>query len=283
MFGYVIANQEELKLRDFKRYRSFYCGLCHILEKKYGKRGQMALSYDMTFLVMLLNALYETPLTEEKHRCAVHPMRKHDMVFNDITEYAADMTVLLAYYKALDNWRDEKDVKSRAFGKALMKKARQIDHEWPRQSRTIRTSLHDLTEAEEKHLDDLDQAAGYFGTLLGEIFVYREDEWADDLRRMGFYLGKFIYLMDAFEDMDKDRKKNCYNSWEPYRNRTDFDARVENTLTLMMGDCARAFEVLPIVQDIDILRNILYSGVWTKYRKICARRDAKAKGDEHDS
>ena len=280
MFGYVTANQEELKLKDFKRYRSFYCGLCRVLDKKYGKKGQLTLSYDMTFLVVLLNALYETPLVAEKHLCAVHPMRRHDMLFNEITEYAADMEVLLAYYKSLDNWRDEKDLKSRAFGKSLLKKARQIDREWPRQSRTIHTALESLSEAEEKALDDLDQVSGYFGTLLGELFVYKEDEWSDDLRRMGFFLGKFIYLMDAFEDMDKDRKKKNYNPWEPYRNRKDFDALVENTLTLMMGDCARAFEVLPIVQDIDILRNILYSGVWTKYRAICAKRDAKAEGDK---
>jgi len=205
------------------------------------------------------------------------------MLFNEITEYAADMEVLLAYYKSLDNWRDEKDLKSRAFGKALLKKAEKIDETWPRQSRAIQTNLFELTEMEEANADDLDCVSGCFGNLLGEIFVYKEDEWADELRRMGFYLGKFIYLMDAFEDMDKDRKKGNYNPWEPYRARKDFDALVENTLTLMMGDCAKAFEMLPIIEDIEILRNILYSGVWTRYRKICQKRDEKAKGDEHDS
>ena len=283
MFGYVVANQEELKLKELKRYRSFYCGLCRVLNKKYGRKGQITLSYDMTFLVMLLNALYELPAKEEKHMCAVHPMRRHNMAFNEITEYAADMEVLLAYYKALDNWRDEKDVKSRAFSKALLNKARRIDQEWPRQSRAIQKSLYELSEAEQEKADDLDRVSGYFGSLLSEIFVYKEDEWTDELQRMGFYLGKFIYLMDAFEDMDKDKKNNNYNPWEPYRNRKDFDALVENTLTLMMGDCAKAFEMLPIVQDIDILRNILYSGVWTRYRKICEKRDKKAEGENHDS
>ena len=275
MFGYVIANQEELKIKDYKRYRSFYCGLCYVLNKKYGKKGQVTLSYDMTFLVMLLNALYELPLTAEKHLCAVHPMRRHDMLYNEITDYAADMEVLLAYYKSLDNWKDEKDVKSRAFGKSLLKAARGIDKAWPRQSRTIRDNLDYLSQAEAQKTDDLDKVAGYTGAMLSELFIYKEDEWSDELRQMGYYLGKFIYLMDAFEDMDKDFKKGSYNPWEPYRGRKDFDALVENTLMLMIGDCARMFEVLPIVEDAEILRNILYSGVWTKYNAIRAKRDAK--------
>ena len=74
--------------------------------------------------------------------------------------------------------------------------------------------------------------------------------------------------MDAYEDLEKDRKKGNYNPWEPYSRRKDFDAFAENTLMMMMAECAKEFEKLPIVQDIDILRNIIYSGVWNKYREL---------------
>ena len=106
MFGYITANREEMKIRDFKRYRSYYCGLCHALADRYGKTGQLTLTYDMTFLVILLNGLYEEPLTSIRKRCMVHPAEKQDMVFNRITDYAADMSMLLTYYKLMDDIRE---------------------------------------------------------------------------------------------------------------------------------------------------------------------------------
>ena len=276
MFGYVVINQEELKVKDYNRYRSFYCGLCRALEKRHGKKGQLTLSYDMTFAAVLLNGLYEMPLVAERHTCWVHPLKKHDMLFNDITDYVADMSILLAYYKLLDNWKDDRDVKSRAAGKALINEVRRIDRTWPRQSRKIRSAIQALSDLEAANEQDLDKVAGPTGEIIAEILTYREDEWSEYLRRMGFYLGKFVYLMDGFEDLEKDRRKGHYNPWFAYCGKKDFDARVENTLTMMMAACAADFEKLPIVQDVDILRNIIYSGVWTKYNSIVAKRNEEA-------
>lgn len=281
MFGYIVANQEELKLKEYKRYRSFYCGLCRVLRKRYGLKGQLTLSYDMTFLIMILDALYEMPTKQETHACLMHPMEKHAMLMNEITDYVADIEVLLAYYKARDDWKDERSLKARAYEKALQKNARSIDARWPRQSRAISAYISKLDQAEKNRESDLDRVAGYTGAMMAELFIYKEDEWSDELRHMGFFLGKFIYLMDAYEDLEKDRKKKNYNPWESYSRRSDFDALVENTLTLMMADCAKAFEILPIVQDVEILRNILYAGVWTKYSEIRHKRDTE--GDTHDS
>ena len=95
LFGYVTVNQYELKIRDYKRYRSFYCGLCRSLQKRFGIRGQVILPYDMVFVDILLNGLYEIPLDEEDRFCAAHPSRKQHMVSNEITDYAADMGILL--------------------------------------------------------------------------------------------------------------------------------------------------------------------------------------------
>lgn len=280
MFGYVTVNKDELKIREFDRYHSYYCGLCRSLQIRHGKKGQVTLSYDMVFLDILLNGLLEMPLTHEKRSCMIHPMQKHDMLSNAITDYAADMGLLLTYFKMLDNWRDDRDVKSRGFAKSLRKDIVKIDAAWPRQSRAVRTCIHQLSGYEETGEYDLDKVAGFTGTMIGELFVYEENDWSNELRKMGLYLGKFIYLMDAFEDLDKDLKKNAYNPWKPFMERRDFEAMVENTLTMMMADCAKEFEKLPIVQDVEILRNILYSGVWTKY--AIARRKQEAKKGEND-
>ena len=227
----------------------------------------------MTFAAVLLNGLYELPLVAERHTCWVHPLKKHDMLFNDITDYVADMSILLAYYKLLDNWKDDHDAKSRAAGRALLNEVRRIDRMWPRQSREVRASIRALNECEAANEQDLDKVAGLFGSILAEILVYREDEWSEYLRQTGFYLGKFVYLMDAFDDLEKDHKKHHYNPWFQYEAKKDFEARVENTLTMMMAACASAFEKLPIVQDVDLLRNIIYSGVWTKYNSLIAQRN----------
>ena len=113
MYGYVIVNKPELKFKEYDRYRSYYCGLCDILREQYGIRGQVSLSYDMTFLVILLTGLYEPQTAYLEKRCIIHPVAKHPVRKNEVTSYVADMNVLMAYYKCVDDWKDEKKVTSK--------------------------------------------------------------------------------------------------------------------------------------------------------------------------
>ncbi|MDO4621167.1 MAG: DUF5685 family protein [Lachnospiraceae bacterium] len=273
MFGYVTINENELKIRDFHRYRAFYCGLCQSLRRRYGIKGQLTLPYDMTFVDILLNSMYEKPLTESERFCLTHPLKKQHMLNNEITDYTADMALLLVYYKLRDDVADDRSVKA-GIGSSLFKRhIEPIKAAWPRQAEAVSTYVREQNAYEAKGEYDIDAAAAFSGKMLGELFVLTEDEWSDELRQMGFYLGKFVYLMDAFDDLDKDLKKGSYNPWKPYCEDVDFDARVENILTMMMAECAKQFERLPIVQDADILRNIIYSGVWMKYVQIRKKKD----------
>ena len=113
MFGYIITNKDELKIKDYNLYRSFYCGLCQKLKKNYGFIGQLSLSYDMTFLILLLTGLYEESPTQSTCKCIAHPFEKHPISSNSFTAYAADMNLLLTYYKCLDDWTDEKKKSSK--------------------------------------------------------------------------------------------------------------------------------------------------------------------------
>ena len=113
---------------------------------------------------------------------------------------------------------------------------------------------------------------------MSELFCYKQDEWEGSLRKIGFYLGKFIYLLDAYDDLDEDIKKKQYNIWRSYMEEEDFDNRVENILDMMMAECCREFEMLPILQDVNILRNILYAGVFSKY---AARKQQREKQREN--
>ncbi|SHJ10022.1 DUF5685 family protein [Parasporobacterium paucivorans] len=266
MFGYVNVYGPELKMKDFYKYKAYYCGLCKILHEKYGRAGQMTLSYDMTFLIVLLNSLYETQMQQTRDRCIRHPVKPHDTLCNEITEYVADMNIALTYYHLLDDWQDEKSLAGLAGAKILKKDFQKINSKYPRQCGVIRESLDRLRESEEKGETNLDIVSRCFGELMAEIFVYRQDMWEENLRKTGFYLGKFIYLLDAYDDLEKDIKNNSYNPLISIRDEDDFEEKCEDMLTMMMAEATREFEKLPCLVDIDILRNVLYVGVWSKLK-----------------
>lgn len=275
MFGYIVVNQQELQINNYKRYRAYYCGLCRALKERYGIRGQATLSYDMTFLMILLNGLYEPNLRKESHICVLHPMKLHQMYLNSISEYVADMGILLSYYNLMDDWKDDKNRKSRMLARGIKKYFNAVQERYPEKAKAIEIYVKELASCEAKNEENVDLTAGLTGTMLAELFVWKRDIWEPDLRRMGFFMGKFIYLMDAFEDVKNDTMTNNYNPWKQfYQNETTeiFEKRVEDILILMMSDCAHAFEKLPIVQDAEILRNIIYAGVWSKYEAVKIKR-----------
>ena len=133
--------------------------------------------------------------------------------------------------------------------------------------------MHDFSELEKSNPGDIDGLAGLFGRVMGEIMAVREDEWADTLRRLGFFLGKFIYLCDAYEDIEVDIRKGTPNPLKSKYGNPDFEEECRTILMMMMSECCREFESLPILENVEILRNILYSGVWGRYEAAREKRD----------
>ncbi len=273
MFGYVNVNIPELKIKEYVTYRSYYCGLCQTLKKQNGAASRLTLSYDMTFLTILLTGLYEPQCHTYEKRCMMHPMQKQTVCVNEVTKYAADMNLLLNYDKMLDDWQDERKITRYLYSLLIKGRAKRVMGKYPEKSSYIQNKLKELSAVEEAGIQDFDTAAGLFGKITEEIFAYRKDEWEADLRHMGFYLGKFIYLMDAYEDLEEDIKKDSYNPFRYQEKNENFDENCRQMLTMMMAECARAFERLPIVKEVAILRNILYSGIWTKFEEKNKARD----------
>lgn len=268
MFGYVTIYEPELKMKDYRKYRGYYCGLCSVLKKKYGSIGQLTLTYDMTFAIILLTSLYECESTREDHRCKAHPVKKQVMLFNKFTEYAADMNIVLSYYHLKDDWEDEKKLSGLAGSAAFHRNAKKIIAKYPRQCSVIQKELQEIVQCEQEGCMDIDRISGCFGRLMSELMVYQEDHWQETLRRLGFFLGKFIYIMDAFEDLEKDLEKGLYNPLKPLKDRENFEEYCREMLCMMVAECSAEFEKLPCLEDADILRNILYAGVWNRYRKM---------------
>lgn len=265
MFGYVVINKPELKFKEFDVYKSFYCGLCYSLRSRYGFVGQFTLSYDMTFLVMLLTSLYEPKVAHSEHKCIRHPLKAQPMSSSIYSDYVADMNILLSYYKAMDDWNDDRSVLKLAFAKLLNTKHPDDSFDYAAKADSISSLLTELGTREKENETNIDVMAGLFGRIMSVLFVPKDDQWAASLSRIGFFLGKFIYILDAYDDLEEDIKKNHYNPFKSICNEQGFDDRIKGMLQMMMAECSKEFEYLPILENAEVLRNILYAGVWTVY------------------
>lgn len=285
MFGYVTIYQKDLSEECMDCYQAYYCGLCQALGQKYGAAARMALSYDMTFAALLLAALYDPPTRTGSGRCAPHPLRRKPRAENDCIDYAADMTVLLAYYNDLDDWQDEHKRSRLWLASQLEPHLEGVRARWPRQCRAVQEQLDRLNTLESAGSTDLDALCGTFGRLLGAVFAREEDFWAPSLRRVGQGLGGFIYLMDAYDDLKRDARHGRFNALADTRRRfgsddAGFEEACHRLLTQQMAVCAESFELLPILGDSPeglLLHNTLYAGVWSKYALVRAARGSARK------
>ena len=278
MFGYIITNAELLPKERQERFRSFYCGLCRRLRQLYGLRGSATLSFDMTFLAVLLNALYEPEEIAGRERCLPHPFKSHDYIDSAVMDYVADMNVALAYHKCEDNWIDDHSLLSAAEARLLKSAYDQVVDRHPERCGAITDWLEEIHAIENASLEAIDPPVNATGKLLGQLFTWHENDlWASQLCMIGDGLGRFIYLMDAYDDLPEDVHRKRYNPLKAYRQRPDYEAFCQAAMMMAVADATQAFEMLPIVRDADILRNILYSGVWSKYALIRKKRESRQK------
>ena len=268
MYGYIQVCKPEMKFREFDEYRAHYCGLCHSLKNNFGFTGQFFLSYDFAFLAILLDSLYEPDDSRSTVRCLAHPIKKRQIVCSEISSYCADMCLLLSAYKLKDDWNDERNCFKKAVSFIMSEKSGRLREKYCRKSEIIEEQLEKLSILENELCSDPEKPASCFGNIMAEILAYENDIWEEKLREIGFHLGKFIYISDAFDDISKDRKKHCYNPFlSQNEHDPDFINSTEELLRLMIAPAAAAFEYLPIIKNAEILRNILYAGVWNAFKK----------------
>lgn len=265
LFGFVTANLKELTPEQKDRYTAVYCGICRSIRSGSSNLCRCCLSYDMALLALVLMSLYEPEETVGKRACSLHPIRPRPWTENEFTRYAADMNVALAYYNAVDDWYDDHNVGAKAAAAVLEPHLKSIRDRYPRQCQAIEDCICRLAELEQRNCDNPDELANCFGELMGQLFVYREDLWQEDLFGMGMALGRFVYLTDAAVDYSRDVRKKKYNPFAAMG--VDESARWEEYLVLAMAKCTQCYERLPLVQDKALMDNILYSGVWGNYRR----------------
>lgn len=306
MFGFVVADAGALSKEEKERYRAVYCGLCLALRDRYGQLSRACLTYDLTFFVLLCSSLHEPEETQGASHCVMHPAPAAPRAWarSAWTDYAADLSVALAYHKVLDDVADDGDLAARAAERLLAGAYERARARIPEQCAEIERAmaairaiegaernntpaLSDSTEtacvsplsadATDTALAfDPDAAAREFGRMLGRLFAHNQGFWTEAMEELGRGLGRFIYLMDAAVDFNDDAASGSYNPFVTLG--SDAEA-MRATLSLAAADAAAPYERLPLVQDAHLMDAILYSGVWAQFNKAYPPQDALAQNE----
>ena len=276
MFGYVRINKMDLTFREYEHYKAYYCGLCKYLKRNHTELSRMTINYDITFLIVLLSSIYQPSAQVFHEKCIVDPVKKKKHIINEITDYAASMNILLAYYKLEDDVNDEGDIKSRLVRRAYKKSFKTAYDKYPQKADFIKACLGELRSLEEDQSTSIDQTSNCFARLLEEIFDYKDDEYRNRLRKVGFNIGKYIYIMDAYEDLDQDIEKGRYNPFSSYKDdREGLKVKVDKLIGMTLARLEEAILNLDIKVNKSIIDNIIYSGVYLRYKSLINGADKK--------
>lgn len=265
MFGYVRPLKSELLVRELARYKSVYCGICKSVSHRYGQVPRLTVGYDLTLMALLLLALAEAQPPVAMETCVLNPVQKKPIVQGgDVIDRCAALSVLLAYHKAQDNRRDERQVRGLIAGGLLLPAYRKARRHFQDSDKAIRNRLAQLAELE-KGAPDL-AAASIFGELLADCMREAATATALDpaiqaaLVLLADQLGVWIYLCDAIDDLEDD----CNNgSWNPFSGMSPAAARELASARMQAAEQAmdRTAALLPYTRDAGIVANVVTLGL----------------------
>ncbi|MBQ9931228.1 MAG: hypothetical protein IJO79_02660 [Firmicutes bacterium] len=289
MFGYITPLRPELKLKEYDRYSAYYCAVCQSLGRRYGPLPRLTLSYDSVFMAMLADGLNEAEQPIEDFRCLIHPSKKRGTFApeNPGVDWAADLLFLMAYYKMKDDVSDEKKAAAAA-GTLLMKGSfKKLKKLRPRECEAVARRMGEQAALEAEGCTSLDRAAEPSSLMMEDLFSLGAEaflpEKAIPFGRIGYYMGKWIYLMDALDDLEKDHASGSYN---PLLLRFAFDSAKEDMgafrdricepmkdiLFFCLAELSRNFAEIPLKHNKEILENIIYFGLRYKTEELLKKR-----------
>lgn len=291
MFGYVKIRRGELRVREYEYYRASYCGLCRSMGKCTGQCSRLALSYDFAFLANVRMELSDRAPVFRRRRCLAHPTNKRTMMEpNDELCYCADAAAVLAFEKCRDDVADERGwrrLRARFRKLFLYGAYRRARKRVPELAATVRRLLAELRVLEQEKRPSADAPAAIFGELLAGIVSHGlSDEKARIAAVIGRQTGRFIYLVDAIDDLDEDVARGRYNPLLLlYGGKPSGEERqgLHDALLATLSDLESALELLPVgacPERREVLRNILYLGMpatvqQVLFGKACKKEDSR--------
>ena len=271
MFGYVKPIIPELKVKEFELYKAAYCGLCRTMEKKTGCLSKMTLNYDFVFLVLLRKVAQKRTGEVKMRRCIAHPLKRRPMLeIDDSLEYCAKTSVMLTKLKLKDNVND-----THGFKKILARIVALVSLFFKKTDKSLlaleselKGCIDKLGALEKTNTDSIDAVADTFGELLGKVASYGlEEKEAQLCAKIGYHLGKWIYIIDAIDDLEDDKKTGSFN---PIANAFgaqigDFEKNMLKTgLMIELDELSKALCALDFSSHRDVegvLKNTIYLGM----------------------
>lgn len=271
MFGYIRYYEDELRLSDFRLFQAYYCGLCRCLKQQFGQKGRLLLSYDMVFFAISIDGLTEDPVKEGGGGCPFKPWRKRRMILNSPGLHkAALLTMLMGYHKMKDNWLDDKS-KLAYIGLGLYKRSyRKGELAAPALAARVETDLSRFYAGEKDETLGLDALADPFAALTAAIMTDNGQRGDASLAKLGYHCGRWIYLIDALDDLPRDWQTQNPNpfirsfpdadgDWRPFfrENRR----AIEDNLYFSLDEIHHIFAALHFPRYRRLLENIYYLGI----------------------
>ena len=281
MFGYVTIGNNQVTEEEYKVFSSYYCGVCKATGKTASHIARLGLSYDITFLALVLSSLKEKTLYKDE-RCVIHPVKKRRCVKDDMAvSYASGVGAQLAYLKFRDDWHDDKSIKA-LIGMALFRRGCQKAKKlFGREYAEIKKQLDILSDFEKSGSDSIDDTAEAFGRILESLFTpefVTDENQRRALAWLGFNLGRWIYIIDAVNDLEKDIKSGAYNPLNKmgYKDLKTCAGDMELSLTLTLDGIATSFELTDIKQNRELIAKIIYISLKEKQESILSseRKDS---------
>ena len=287
MFGYIKPCVDELKVKDFELYKATYCGLCRTMGKCTGCVSKMTLSYDFVFFALVRMALIKAKGDVKRRRCVLHPFKKRPMLeINPTLEYTAKASVLLTKIKLKDNVND-----TRGFSRFLAKIAgvvsvffKKTDKNLIPLKEKIQGCFDELLALEREGCDSIDMVANTSGELIGHVASFGLDEAEAKIAyEIGFHLGKWVYVIDACDDLERDVKKGSYNVLKyTFGNELkDTDrALLKNAMLLELDSMSKSVELIDFSSHRDveaIVKNIVYEGLVQETDRVLNKKSNKQK------
>ncbi len=284
MFGYVIPDKPNMYIKDFYAFRAYYCGLCKAIGKRCGQLMRFSTNYDMTIFNVLAHNLLNCKVEYKRQRCVLHPISKRDMiVVDEISLSVADINTLLTYYKIQDNILDKDRRFATKTAKLFVKKSyKKAKNRHPDADTIIKEEYAKLNALEKENCSSLDIVSDCFAKMLERLGVYITKNDSYEARTVFYCLGKWVYLIDALDDIEKDAEKNRYNPWiaalgacdnaESFINinRDYVNLVMKNTIALLKEN----YDKLPMPIQEGILTNTFYYGLEMQTNRVI-RRDKK--------
>ena len=275
MFGYLLPDKQELKVKDFALYRAAYCGICRAIKLEYGQLPRLAVSYDAAVMAVLMMGVSGKEPTARKRVCVLNPVRKRPVYEgHEALKYAAAVTVMLTWGKLTDAWADERRVAALPAMAGLALANRKALRQYPQVSAHIEACLRDLTALEKAGCAEIDRPADAMGRMMGGIFecgpVVPEAARAL-LRPLGYHIGRWIYLADALDDREKDAKSGAYNVVNAMGKGQGSVELAEKTCLWAASQAAALFDLTEFEWGRAVLENVMYAGMPAVFNRVTGK------------